>query len=223
MNQTSQPLFEKYFTPNLAYKGKLIDKEFDFLFQHTWVVDIPFAGSLYMQSEKFDLPQFTVDKFALSIGCSLSEAYRPLTRTGLLVGSVCLCINDKPLKRYEKIGSVRVDSGRLQVATGDLTARIEAIMKEANIEDGGDFFEELKDGELKKKCPNIQFKEIFEDDLTYVAELDGITYVDIKAGYGDGEYPIYVAYDEDDQARAIYVDFLLFERADMMEWLVQNQ
>ncbi len=188
-----QPLFEKYFMPNTSYHAKLIDVEFDFNFQNTWVVDIPFSGKLYIQDRVFDLPQISKKILPLSIGCVVSEAYIPMNPNGVLVGAVGIHIESTGLSRFEKIGSVRVDSGMLQVSNIDVSS-----------------------------IDRSMFKETYSDEYSHVHEIDGKVVVDISAGFGDGEYPVYVAYGSDNTVCAIYVDFLLFDRPDVVEKLISR-
>ncbi len=127
---------------------------------------------------------------------------------------------DESKLTFTEIGTVRVDSSMVQVATSGFQKLCEEA--DQSLENSGgdpaEFLEKLQSSEI------LGFTSTKSDDTGYssVTTVNTESSVDISAGYGDGQYPVLVGVDEKGDTQIVYIDFLLFQRVDIIERIIKG-
>ncbi len=193
----TNPLFQQYFVPNYIHKITSSNTEYSFEFANVVVADLPIQEQLYIQGTVYSVPELVQKIHSIHIGYAISELFVSMSANGNLVGTVAILLNQKPLASYEQIGEVRVDGGKVQLANGDLSS-----------------YGSIDDVDAAK------VSQVEKTVFSYAGIVDSISFVEVQAGYGDGTYPIYLAKDTEGVPCALYIDFLLFDRPDILEKLI---
>lgn len=127
---------------------------------------------------------------------------------------------DESKLTFTEIGTVRVDSSMVQVATSGFQKLCEDA--DQSLENSGgdpaEFLEKLQSSEIPG------FTSAKSDDTGYssVTTVNDESSVDISAGYGDGQYPLVLGVDEKGDTQVVYIDFLLFQRVDIIERIIKG-
>lgn len=211
------PLFQKYLLPEYVHEANLAGKPFSIAFHHTDIADFTINDALYIHGERFEIPELVNKSITIFIGYAVSDAFAAFNNNGSLVGTVCILLEGQLLKSYKQIGSIRVDNGRLQLANGDFSKHIEALLEKNKIAETEELFDLLKSGDI----PDASLSNIEETYFSYGGVLDSINFIDIDSGYGDGTYPVYLAFNKNEKPCALYIDFLLFDRPDIIEKMIR--
>ena len=127
--------------------------------------------------------------------------------------------DNQPLT-FHSAGVARVDSGMLNVATSEFQSTIEQAEEayENSNDDSSDFTESLE----SSKIPGFKFTHTEINSFVLKNQINDEESLDIVSGYGDGEYPVFLGKDSQGVVRVVYIDFMLFDRPDVVEQLLST-
>lgn len=179
----------------------------------------------------------SVEHALISIVRVTSPLFAQFNSTNTLIGAVKIVASgisstsdvginsvDESKLTYTKAGTVRVESGMLQIATAnfqDVCEQAQIAFNEQN-DPSADFYDKFE----KSEIPGFTFEKLNSSEVSTTIRITanggaGIAMsVDIQSGYGDGEYPVTVGVNEKGETCVVYIDFMLFDRNDIIERII---
>lgn len=225
MTETTKPLFLEYFKENFVHKTSMIDVPVNIKFLTkkagtlNFTTDININGAGYLSKKNIVAGKVDVD-----IAVANSDFFNTFNKNGDLVSALRLTLSKGEAVRFEKRQDIRVDGGQFIVCDLDFVAHIGELQTKAGLGQDADYgtpdvYDLLQEGRIPGSSLTVGLVTEHSQELI----VDDRRTVEINSGYGDGTYPLYLAYDVGDNLLAAYVDFLLFERHDVLEQIIERK
>lgn len=209
----SNPTLDSYFKESFEQNIKFIDQEHSVRFDYVDIGTLNNTGAVLIDKQEFSI-NCSNKELQVQAGYAVTSIFQRFDAQGVMISVARILLSEHEVDRFEEVGRVRVDSGRLELASGNLIEITEELKSKYKVEEE-ELFQKIEEGQL----PDISFVIGNQNDYAIEIALNGAKLIQVNSGYGDGEYPIYFAYSKE-VLSAIYIDFLLFERADIIEKLI---
>ncbi|MEN9604969.1 MAG: hypothetical protein RJB39_654 [Candidatus Parcubacteria bacterium] len=212
----TEHILPDYFKEGFVYDKHMIDKPASFIFTTHKLGTLPFNtdinihGVSYLAKKNLSIKNVTVD-----IAVAQSDFFKSFRPSGSLVAGVRIMLSDARPEILEQKDDIRVDDGQFIVCEFDYVKHSREVEEAHHV---GENLYEMLEGE---GIAGVSYTKT-GDDYHQLLNLDGHMSMEIDAGYGDGTYPLWFAYDKDGSLCAMYIDFLLFERFDIIEKIIQH-
>jgi len=225
MSETNKPLFLEFFKKDFVFSTKMIDVPASFAFTSlnagslNFTTDINIHGSGYL-SKKNIKPQ----EVSVEIAVATSSFFTPFNQRGALVAALKITFSEKEPMAFERRADIRVDDGRFIVCDLDYVSHIAELQTKMSLPSEKEDYEDedIYDLLVQGKVSGSNFSTGILTRHSQELVVDEKKAIEVNAGYGDGTYPLWFGYDADGNISAVYVDFKLFDRHDVIEQIINK-